>query len=327
MSNTGRLTRICAIAVTAACLWIGIGVADVDGAEKEGSGQVYLVGMGPGDPDLATIRATRVIGNADKVFCLQYLTETLTPMARPGVVEEVSVLLAKRFYGANRRNLPSQLLAQAAGAEKRFAEFAARVRQLVADGKTVAIVDSGDPLIFGAWAWVTEEFDDLPLEVVPGVSSFNAANAALKRDVMWGGRRCVVLSGGDVLGIPPREGRMETPSVFFTHRTPLPKLVPQLLAQYPADTPVAVVCNTGIAGEEEIIRATLGTIRGRVPDGGLPSLNLVYVGDILTINHKANRPSASVAVQRQGRTSERLDVVDTITEATGVVPNPSADGR
>jgi len=253
---------------------------------KSSSGKIYLVGVGPGDPDLATIRAVRVIESADRVYCFASLGKVAARWARPEAIEQMPGFLAKRFYGSNRRCLAEHRQADAAEAGKRFEAFGAKVRKLVADGKTVAILDAGDATIFGAWAWVTEEFDDLPLEVVPGVSAFNAANAGLKRDVMWGGRRCVVLSGGDVLGVPPQEGRMTTPTVFFTHRAPIAELVPRLLEQYSADTPVAVVSHAGCRDAQEILQATLDTILDRLADGGPPPPYLVYVGNILTLQHK-----------------------------------------
>jgi len=255
-------------------------------AEQAPPGKVYLVGIGPGDPDLATVRATRVIQSADKVYCFGYLSDVVASLAKPDSLEEVSGLLAKRFYGLNRCRLPERQRTKGEEAQKQFATFAAEVRELVARGKTVAIVDGGDPLIFGAWAWVTEEFDDLPLEVVPGVSSFNAANAALMRDVMWGGRRCVLLSGGDVLGVAPMKGRMATPTVFFTHRAPLGELIPRLLERYPADTPVAIISQAGCREAQAIVRATLATVLDRLNGAGPGHAYLVYVGDILVLQHK-----------------------------------------
>ena len=274
------------LAATAGCLLAGQFGAAYAGNDVPETGKIYLVGMGPGDPDLATVRALRVVKGADKVYCSGHLAETLAASVKEGALEPIQGFLSKRHYVAIHRTSPEEASAKENEARKQFAEFIAKVRRQVATGRTVAIVDSGDPLIFGAWAWVTEEFADLPLEVVPGVSSFNAANAALKRDVMWGGRRCTVLTGGDELGLPVYEERMKSPSVFFTHRNPLEKLLPQLLERYPADTPIAIVCNAGHREEERIIRGTLATIAEELGDGQLPFLHLVYVGDILTQSHK-----------------------------------------
>ncbi len=267
---------------------------------KKPAGKIYLVGMGPGDPDLMTLRAAQVIRSADKVFCSSGTGQQVKPMARPDAVEEVPHV-PKRLYGKRRSPaLPEGERAkggQTRDAEsqeaeknrqettKRFEAFAVRVRRLVADGKTVAILDGGDPLIFGGLAWVTEEFQDLPLEVVPGVSCFNAANAALKRDIMWGGKRCAVLSGGDVLGVPPQDGRMVSPTVFFTHRAPIRELIPRLLERYPADTPVAVVSHAGCRDKQQVLQATLETVLNRLGEGAPAHPYLLYVGDILTLKH------------------------------------------
>ena len=281
MKSVYRILFVAAVG----CLLAGQSGA-VYGDDVPKSGKLYLVGMGPGDLDLATVRAVRVVESADKVFCFGYLAETLSSSVKEGALDPIQGFLSKRHYVTVFLKSPEEASDKEKETRKRFAKFIGEVRRLIAEGKTVAIVDSGDPLIFGAWAWVTEEFADLPLEVVPGVSSFNAANAALKRDVMWGGRRCTVLSGGDELGVPAHEGRMKSPSVFFTHRNPLKKLLPQLLERYPEDTPVAVVCNAGHREEEQIIRGTLTTIADKLGDKDLPFLHLVYVGDILTQNHK-----------------------------------------
>ncbi|MCD4811381.1 tetrapyrrole methylase, partial [bacterium] len=61
-----------------------------------------------------------------------------------------------------------------------------RVRQGIKEGKKIAILDHGGPLIYGPWVWVLEEFADLTPTVIPGVSSFNAASAILKKEVTSG---------------------------------------------------------------------------------------------------------------------------------------------
>ena len=287
----------------------------------EGAGKLYLVGMGPGDPDLATVRAVEVVKEADKIFCSSHMAETLAPMAKPDALEPMGGFLAKRHYVALKRKGPADADPETQKKRQHFADFIAKVRKLVQEGRQVAIVDGGDPLIFGAWSWVTAEFGDVPLEVVPGVSSFNAANAALCRDVMWGGRRCVVLSGGEVLGLPPQEGRMASPTVFFTHRNPLNELLPRLRQQYPDDTPLAVVFNAGHKDSQRVVQATLATIENELGEEDLPFLNLVYVGDILTLDckaigkGKAAGPSPTLSVIRQGKQEpEQIEFRKTITE-------------
>lgn len=254
-------------------------------AAPKGKGMLYLVGMGPGDPDLATVKAMKVVKEADRVFCFDYMKETVAPYVKQGALVAVSPLLLKKFYGKDPAQFQGKMREKCAESARRFTAFAVQVRKMVAAGKTVAFVDSGDPLIFGAWAWVTEEFEDLGPVVIPGISSFNAGNAALKRDMMWGSRS-LLLTAGPRLGNPDEQGRMSTPLVFFTHKMSVRELVPQLLARYPSDTPITIVCYAGYAEKERVISATLATILDVLGDEELPYKHLIYVGDILTLKHK-----------------------------------------
>ncbi len=254
-------------------------------AEQKERGEVYLVGMGPGDPDLVTVKAIKVLKEADRVFCFSYMKETIAPLVKQDALIEISPLMLKKFYGKDPAQFQGKMQKWCEESRRKLAEFTAQVRKMVAAGETVAFVDSGDPLIFGALAWITEEFEDLEPVVIPGLSSFNAGNAALKRDVMWGSRS-VLLTAGPSMGKPDEQGRMSTPMVFFTHKMSVQEIVSQLLDQYPSDTPIAIVIYAGYAEKERVISATLETILDMLKDKKLPYEHLVYVGDILTLKHK-----------------------------------------
>ena len=225
-------------------------------------GRIYLVGMGPGNPDLVTPRAAKILAGADRVFCFDYLEHEVSPFVRKDVLEVAPSFL----MGGGTR--PEVFL------------FAAGVRRTVAKDKTVVFAAAGDPMIFCPWAWVTEQFAHLGPTVVPGLSSFNAANAALAKEVA----SCsgsLLLSDGRDLGTPDEHGRMSTTLVLFVHTTSLRDLVPRLLARYPEDTPMAIVCNAGYANGQRLIRATLGTVLGKLEGEQLPHLHVVYAGDSL----------------------------------------------
>jgi precorrin-4 methylase len=169
-------------------------------------------------------------------------------------------------------------------------EFIGLVRRAVGEGKTVAIVDSGDPLIYGPWAWCLEEFEDLQPEVVPGLSSFNAANAALRRGITTSeNTKSVILTAADWMGKADTIDRLsvhKTTMVLFTMRTEFKEFIDKLSINYPPETPVAVVKYAGYAGKEEVVQATLGTILDRVGPDRLPFEYLLYVGDFLTHRYK-----------------------------------------
>ena len=79
------------------------------------------------------------------------------------------------YYGQDPAKLQGEERREAEELAGKRNEFIAKVREAVRQGKTVAILDSGDPLIYGPWAWCLEEFEDLRPVVVPGESSRRAA--------------------------------------------------------------------------------------------------------------------------------------------------------
>ena len=165
-------------------------------------------------------------------------------------------------------------------AEAEMAKFVPHIREMVAAGKTVAFADAGDPTIYCPWTWITDEFADLDPIVIPGLSSFNAANAALKQSMTKNGGS-ILLSPGDDLGSPDAHGRLTTMLVLFTHKIKFKELLRRLQSRYPADTPMAIVCEASY-DRQRVVFGTLGTIRDKVSDGDLPHLYLVYAGDGLT---------------------------------------------
>ncbi len=70
------------------------------------------------------------------------------------------------------------------------------IRTAVAAGKNIVILDNGDPTIFGPQIGYMKEFADLKPVVIPGISSFNAANAALQTSVVSGKASAIMLTSG-----------------------------------------------------------------------------------------------------------------------------------
>jgi precorrin-4 methylase len=154
------------------------------------------------------------------------------------------------------------------------------VRAAVAKGQTVAMLDSGDPLVYGPCSWVLKEFRDLSVEVVPGLSCFNAANAALGVGITAGkGSHSIILASG--WSVEEMAVHRET-MVLFTMRTEFETFIESLSHHYPSQTPVAMVFSAGYAEKERVMPGTLGTILDRVKGDRLPFEYLLYVGDFLS---------------------------------------------
>jgi precorrin-4/cobalt-precorrin-4 C11-methyltransferase len=260
---------------------------DASGGQARGKGAVYLVGMGPGDAELLTFQAAKALQAADCIFCFEYLKDEVARYAPAEKIVVASSRLMGRFRGQSGKDLPPRLRDRARQSEEEAAKFLPQVRALVASGKTVVFADSGDPTVYCPWSWVTEDFADLKPAVVPGLSSFNAASAALCQSVTKQSGS-VLLSAGDDLGHPDQRGRLKTTLVLFTHRAKLAELLPRLQSRYPSDTPIAVVTEASYQ-RQRVIFATLGTIQKELGEKKLPHLYLVYVGDGLTPPARVDR--------------------------------------
>jgi siroheme synthase len=246
-------------------------------AAKNQRGGVYLVGAGPGAPDLITVRATEVLRNADLVFCFSWMKDELASFVRPDLVEVASpALRGGQYCGRKPDEFTGELRDRVIHTNEELEKLKTRIGSLIEEGKTVVFADNGDPMIFSPWSWVPEHLAEFKPVVVPGLSSFNAANAALGRSVASLGS--VTISSGIDMGSPDENGRLAGTVVFFTHRRKLPEILPKLQVRYPADTPVGVVCDVSYP-PEKVHMGTLGTILGVLGDEKLPHLYLLYVGD------------------------------------------------
>lgn len=278
-----RFSLIVVVLMSVAVVWIVVGGRAL--ADAKQPHRFYLVGLGPGDADLMTLRAVKVIEEADLIFCSQRWTERLAPyLEGKDVVHGYWRLFP--YYGRD----PSEFV----GEERRQCEkitrirndFIARVRQAVEKGKTVAVLDSGDPLIYGPSAWCLEEFEDLDPVVIPGLSCFNAANAALRQGITTSDEtKSVILTAADWPGKTDTIERLSThrtTMAVFTMKTEFREFIEKLSVNYPPETPVAIVKHAGCADKEDVIRGTLGTILGRVKQEELPFEYMIYVGEFLT---------------------------------------------
>ena len=250
--------------------------------KNQGRGKFYLVGMGPGDADLATIRALEVIRKADVIFAPKRLRNRFQNELSGKTVKEGYHRLFP-FYGKKCSEVTEQERARERMSceeyHRKQTELARMVREAVAEGKTVAMLDSGDPLIYGPCSWTLKEFRDIETEVIPGLSCFNAANAALGKGVAdKDAFRTVILASG--WSVEEMAGLQST-MVLFTMRTEFKKFIEALSRHYGPDTPMAIVSRAGYADSEKVTRGTLRSITEQMSKESLPFQYMIYVGDFL----------------------------------------------
>ncbi|WP_431285307.1 uroporphyrinogen-III C-methyltransferase [Humitalea sp. 24SJ18S-53] len=232
-------------------------------------GEVWLVGAGPGDPGLLTLRAATAIRAADLVLHDHVPARIARAHARPGAV---LIDVGKRKGAAP---VPQ-------------AKIIARMLDAARAGQRVVRLKAGDPFLFarGAEEAAALAAAGIPWRVVPGVSAGLAAPAAAGIALTRRGVAGAVtfLSGHDETGqMPPHDwdalARAGGTLVVFMAMTRLDSLVLALLgAGMPAGTPLAIVAQASLPGEASLT-ATLGTAMLAVRrNAALPSPAMVLIG-------------------------------------------------
>ncbi|MFP4428793.1 MAG: SAM-dependent methyltransferase [Desulfovermiculus sp.] len=274
--------------------FITVFVPAAQGKSSSGPGTFYMVSVGIGDPDNITIRALRTLKEADLIFAGKEERKTFQHLlAGKEVLTPPSLRIHKHLQSIRAENMMVKKENQENGnaVMREIEEFVFRVKKALHAGKDIAYLVQGDPTIYGPNIWIMDALKDLKTTVVPGVSSLNAANAALKKGITFGIQaRSAILTNGAALKKEDYQGwdtferlaASRSTMIFFTMHVDIEELVPELLKFYPPETPIAVVIEAGYKEKERVIQGTLETIRDKVRKKHIPFKNIIYVGDFLS---------------------------------------------
>jgi precorrin-4 methylase len=247
--------------------------------QTDGS-QLFLVSLGIGDTDLITLRAINTIKASDVIVCRDRTKKQFAEYLQGKTILDQS-LAGWRTYRKDCASIEDpERQAECQEKVNSRAQLIKQIRTAVKAGKTVSVLGSGDLMIYGGpYRWYLEEFKDLNPKIIPGVSCFNAANAAMGKDIMSGkASHSAVLT--TVREIDKLAGSRPT-MIIFTMHTKFKDLVEKLKAHYPVDTPIAIVFYAGYKQKEHIVRGRLDTIVAATKDKAFPFEHLVYVGDFM----------------------------------------------
>jgi uroporphyrinogen III methyltransferase/synthase len=233
--------------------------------------KVYLVGAGPGDPELITVKGRRVIETAQVVFYDHLANAALLDLAPPE---------AERVYVGKKRS------AHAFTQEEIIAMMVDRVHA----GKTVVRLKGGDPFIFGRGG---EEIEGLgaagvEYEVVPGVTAPLGIAAYTGVPLTHRDHTSVVtfVTGHDVESINWATTGLSDTLVIFMGREHLREIAERVIAAgRSAETP-AMAVRWGTRPDQQTIVGTLGTLPGLVDEAGMKPPVTVLIGAVVQLRER-----------------------------------------
>ena len=236
--------------------------------------KVFIVGAGPGDPELITVKGQKLLSEADIII---YAGSLVNP-----------ALLDYAKEGCEIHNSASMTLPQVIEV----------IKNGVAQDKMVVRLHTGDPSIYGAIQEQMDALDKLGIEykVVPGVSSFLATAAALKQEYTLPGisQTVIITRNEGRTPVPDREklrslAAHQATMCIFLSITMLDKVVEELIAGgYEPDTPIAIVQRASWP-EEKIVRATLETICEEIADKGIDRTAMIVVSRCRAADYELSR--------------------------------------
>ena len=236
------------------------------------SGRVALVGAGPGDPELLTLRAARLLARADVVVH--------DHLVGPGVLELIGAG-AQRIYVGKERCRHSM-------AQDDINRLLVR---LAREGRNVVRLKGGDPFIFGRGGEELQALaaEGVSFEVVPGVTAACgvASHAGIPLTHRDFAQSCTFVTGhlkdGSCELDWPALARPRQTVVIYMGLSGLPTICAQLIAHgLPAHWPAAVVAQ-GTLPTQRVVCATLATLAAEVESEGLQSPCLTIVGEVVRL--------------------------------------------
>ena len=232
---------------------------------REQKGHIEIVGAGPGDPDLVSVRGRKMLERADLIlYAGSLVPKALTECHKPGATVRSSANMT----------LEEQCLL---------------MKQFYDEGKYIVRLHTGDPCIFGSIQEQMAFFDleGMSYHITPGISSFLAAAAELRSQFTIPERtQTIILTRGEgKTPMPEKEqlhllARSQSTMCIFLSAAIVDDVQEELLQEYPEDTPVAA-CYHLTWPDQHIYRGQLKDLARIVHDNNLTLTTMIVVGEAI----------------------------------------------
>ncbi len=258
------------------------GIENIEVINLKKSPQVYIISVGCADSSLITLEALNYLNKADAVVCSEDIAKRYAFYIghRPVLFDPFTLVPKsaednehKKLSHPEREKLKTQ----------RVDKAIALIREALNQGKSVALLEYGDPTIYGSFRGINAALADDEKQYLPGVSAFNAANALIGKEMACKGS--IVLSSPWALKENPSlvksaADQGDTLAVFMGLNE-IESLIPLLKKYYPGTTPVTFAIRAGYSNSKRLIKTTLSEVLEAVRDENEEKeswLGMIYVG-------------------------------------------------
>jgi len=242
--------------------------------------RLYIIGMGCADISLVTLEAITYMGKADIFVCPEDIQKRFAKYMGNKPILFDPLRNTEYMFKKEHPDLPPEegkrLL------EVQRAEDIQRIKDALAAGKSVALLEYGDPTVYGGWMFWLDEFKD-KTQVISGISAFNAANAMIGRHL--GCQGSIVMTAPQ--GLKDNEAMLKAVAdngdtlVIFIGLKELKNLKPLFQKYYSNTTPVHLVYRAGYSDSAYIIKTSLKEVVERAEKEKEQHLGLIYIGPCL----------------------------------------------